>query len=72
MFSRKFFLFDFLSTSTFSLQQTVSLSASVRFRLCELVNLILDSLPDDGDIEEFHCDDVLSYMVDRLKVRICY
>lgn len=52
-------LFDF---------QTVSPSANIRFRLCEFVNLMLNSLPDDGDIEEFHCNEILSYMFDRLKV----
>lgn len=36
--------------------------------MCEFVNLMLNSLPDDGDIEEFHCNDIISYMFDRLKV----
>lgn len=48
--------------------QTVSPSPSVRLRLCEFVNEMLNSLPDDGDIEEFHCNEILSYMMDRLKV----
>lgn len=52
--------------------QTVSLNASIRFRLCEFINLMLDSLPDDGDIEEFHCNEIISYMFDRLRVSNFY
>ncbi|KAG4067432.1 hypothetical protein HA402_009669 [Bradysia odoriphaga] len=47
--------------------KTVSPNATIRLRLCEFVNQMLNSLPDDGDIEEFHCNEILSYMLDRLK-----
>ncbi|XP_037033540.1 condensin complex subunit 3-like [Bradysia coprophila] len=47
--------------------KTVSPNATIRLRLCEFVNQMLNSLPDNGEIEEFHCNEILSYMMDRLK-----
>ncbi|KAJ6635929.1 Condensin complex subunit 3, partial [Pseudolycoriella hygida] len=47
--------------------KTVSLNVNVRLRLCEFVNRMLNALPADGDIEEYHCTEILSYMFDRLK-----
>lgn len=47
--------------------QRISLQPVVRFRLCEFVNLILNSLGTDASLDDNICDNVLKYMSDRLK-----
>lgn len=52
--------FDFL-LSTFSPLTTV------RFRLCQFVNLLLSSMPSEAALDDNICNDIIKYMADRLK-----
>lgn len=55
-----------LSTFHFLLE-TISLSSIVRFRLCQFVNSLLSSMPPEATLDDSVCNDIIKYMLDRLK-----
>lgn len=55
-----------LSTFDFVLR-TISVIGTVRFRLCQFVNSILNSMPSEAALDDKICDDIIKYMIDRLK-----
>lgn len=55
--------FDFLL-------KTISPKAIIRFRMCQSVNSILDSLGPEAVLDDAICDQILSYMSDRIKDKV--
>lgn len=54
-----------LSTFKFLLNNT-SLVANVRFRICQFVNIILNSFDPEFGLEDYLCRDITKYMLNRL------
>lgn len=52
--------FDFLLT-------TVSMTTTIRFRLCQFVNLLLSSMGSEAALDDIICNNIMKYMLDRLK-----
>lgn len=48
--------------------QTVSLVPTIRFRICQFVNLLLNALGTEAALDDAICDDILKYMYTRAKV----
>uniref|UniRef100_A0A182M4E0 Nuclear condensin complex subunit 3 C-terminal domain-containing protein n=1 Tax=Anopheles culicifacies TaxID=139723 RepID=A0A182M4E0_9DIPT len=53
-------IFDWLLT-------TISSVRRVRFRICQLVNLILNALGTDAALDDTICDKILRYMLERIR-----
>lgn len=54
--------------STFDfLLNTVSLTTTVRFRLCQFVNLLLSFMGSEAALDDIICNNIMKYMLDRLK-----
>ncbi|XP_050073098.1 condensin complex subunit 3 [Anopheles maculipalpis] len=49
------------------LLSTISSAQSVRFRICQLVNLILNALGTDAALDDSICDKILRYMLERIR-----
>lgn len=54
------------ATFDFVLEHT-SQSPTVRYRLCHFVNSLLNSMPSEAALDENICNDIIKYMLDRLK-----
>lgn len=46
---------------------TVSKSPVIRFRICQFVNLLLNSLSNDAALDDSICDNILKYMMERMR-----
>lgn len=54
--------------STFEyLLSTVSMVTTVRFRLCQFVNLLLSFMGSEAALDDIICTNIMKYMLDRLK-----
>uniref|UniRef100_A0A182NH86 Nuclear condensin complex subunit 3 C-terminal domain-containing protein n=1 Tax=Anopheles dirus TaxID=7168 RepID=A0A182NH86_9DIPT len=54
--------------STFGwLLSTISSAQSIRFRICQLVNMILNALGTDAALDDAICDKILRYMMERIR-----
>uniref|UniRef100_A0A182WLX4 Nuclear condensin complex subunit 3 C-terminal domain-containing protein n=1 Tax=Anopheles minimus TaxID=112268 RepID=A0A182WLX4_9DIPT len=53
-------IFDWLLTTFSSMRR-------VRFRICQLVNLILNALGTDAALDDTICDKILRYMLERIR-----
>ncbi|XP_049539399.1 condensin complex subunit 3-like [Anopheles darlingi] len=53
-------LFDWLLS-------TISYAPLVRFRICQLVNLVLNALGSDATLDDSICDKILRYMLERMR-----
>uniref|UniRef100_A0A4Y0BE79 Nuclear condensin complex subunit 3 C-terminal domain-containing protein n=1 Tax=Anopheles funestus TaxID=62324 RepID=A0A4Y0BE79_ANOFN len=53
-------MFDWLLT-------TISTIQRIRFRVCQLVNLILNALGADAALDDTICDKILRYMLERIR-----
>uniref|UniRef100_A0A8W7P6J8 Nuclear condensin complex subunit 3 C-terminal domain-containing protein n=1 Tax=Anopheles coluzzii TaxID=1518534 RepID=A0A8W7P6J8_ANOCL len=49
------------------LLSTISSAQLVRFRICQLVNLILNALGSDAALDDTVCDKILRYMLERIR-----
>ncbi|KFB36539.1 AGAP007568-PA-like protein [Anopheles sinensis] len=49
------------------LLSTISGAPLVRFRICQLVNLILNALGSDATLDDTICDKILRYMLERMR-----
>ncbi|XP_035911786.1 condensin complex subunit 3 [Anopheles stephensi] len=49
------------------LLSTISSAQLVRFRICQLVNLILNALGTDAALDDSICDKILRYMLERIR-----
>uniref|UniRef100_A0AAG5D889 Nuclear condensin complex subunit 3 C-terminal domain-containing protein n=1 Tax=Anopheles atroparvus TaxID=41427 RepID=A0AAG5D889_ANOAO len=49
------------------LLSTISSAPLVRFRICQLVNLILNALGSDATLDDTICDKILRYMLERMR-----
>uniref|UniRef100_A0A182P3R0 Nuclear condensin complex subunit 3 C-terminal domain-containing protein n=1 Tax=Anopheles epiroticus TaxID=199890 RepID=A0A182P3R0_9DIPT len=57
-----------IMASTFDwLLSTISSAQLVRFRICQLVNLILNALGSDAALDDTICDKILRYMLERMR-----
>ncbi|XP_052893809.1 condensin complex subunit 3 [Anopheles moucheti] len=53
-------MFDWLLTTISNIQR-------IRFRICQLVNLILNALGTDAALDDTICDKILRYMLERIR-----
>uniref|UniRef100_A0A182FI79 Nuclear condensin complex subunit 3 C-terminal domain-containing protein n=2 Tax=Anopheles albimanus TaxID=7167 RepID=A0A182FI79_ANOAL len=49
------------------LLSTISNGQLVRFRICQLVNLVLNALGSDATLDDSICDKILRYMLERMR-----
>uniref|UniRef100_A0A182N258 Nuclear condensin complex subunit 3 C-terminal domain-containing protein n=1 Tax=Anopheles dirus TaxID=7168 RepID=A0A182N258_9DIPT len=49
------------------LLSTISRAQSIRVRICQLVNLILNALGPDAALDDAICDKILRYMLERMR-----
>lgn len=49
------------------LLSTTSPITTIRFRICQFVNLLLDSLGDEAVLDDDICDTIINYMSDKLQ-----
>uniref|UniRef100_A0A182QAY6 Nuclear condensin complex subunit 3 C-terminal domain-containing protein n=1 Tax=Anopheles farauti TaxID=69004 RepID=A0A182QAY6_9DIPT len=49
------------------LLSTISSAQSIRFRICQLVNMILNALGSDAALDDAICDKILRYMLERMR-----
>ena len=59
------FTFFFLYLFCFQFTSTLPM---VRFRMCQFINTILGSLGHEAALDDSICENILKYMIDRLKV----